>query len=128
MNIKKLIIVFLTFVSFKNVYGETLQYDAHKLAKEAAKSSCLNLAKINLHPKDFSSVVVHTEAKVKGVILDQYEGYQILVVYPYRRDGLVFLCTFRDYRQGAKLQLLNFGHADLAKNTDKDVTEVKLLW
>lgn len=100
-------------------------YQPQKLVKDKAENFCELLANINLHPEDFRSITLHTEPKTYGIAESDRDGYHILVTYPYRTDGVNWACVFRDYRQGALLQLVEFG---LIGGEQEEMRIIEPLW
>ncbi|MCE0757929.1 hypothetical protein LWH94_01800 [Marinobacter sp. G11] len=100
-------------------------YQPQKLVKDKAENFCELLANINLRPQDFQSITLHTEPKTYGIAESDRDGYHILVTYPYRTDGVNWACVFRDYRQGALLQLVEFG---LIGGEQEEMRIIEPLW
>lgn len=88
---------------------EVREYNAQKITKQRAETACEILAGINLHPKDHRAITLHTEAETLTIAAPEREGYQIVVTYPYRTDGVRWVCVFRDYRDNALIQLMEYG-------------------
>jgi hypothetical protein len=117
----------LPVISFAQESEDVRQYDIDKWVKSKAENSCLALANVVLPPDAYEAIILRTEAKTFAVVTHDYEGYTILVAYPYRQDGGTFHCSFRDYRRNKTIQLFQFGYMN--KSTGEDTfTEVKPLW
>ena len=86
-------------------------YQVQKLVKLKAENSCLLLANVTLHTKDFRALAIHIEPETKGLTFPERDGYFIATAYKYRTDGGVFGCIFRDFRTDGLIQLTEFGHA-----------------
>lgn len=101
---------------------EKYRYEPGKLIENKADLDCQSLASMSLGMQELVSISAHTKPKIIGTA---HNGKKVIVVsYPYRSDGISFVCAFYDYTNG-QLQLLEFGH--VGKNVD-DVTKVKLLY
>ena len=85
-------------------------YQVQKLVKLKAENSCLLLANVTLHTKDFRALAIHIEPETKGLTFPERDGYFIATAYKYRTDGGVFGCIFRDFRTDGLIQLTEFGH------------------
>jgi hypothetical protein len=85
-------------------------YQVQKLVKLKAENSCLLLANVTLHTKDFRALAIHIEPETKGLTFPERDGYFIATAYKYRTDGGVFGCIFRDFRTNGLIQLISFGH------------------
>jgi len=117
----------LPVIAFAQESGDVEQYNIDKWTKSKAENSCLALANVVLPPDAYEAIILRTEAKTFGVIAPEHEGYSIMVVYPYRQDGGMFHCAFRDYKRNGIIQLFQFGYVN--KSTGEDTfTKVKPLW
>jgi len=101
------------------VGGDVEQYNIDKWTKSKAENSCLALANVVLPPDAYEAIILRTEAKTFGVIAPEHEGYSIMVFYPYRQDGGMFHCAFRDYKRNGIIQLFQFGYVNKGTGTTK---------
>jgi len=87
------------------------QYNIDKFTKMQAENICMTLASVTLHSNEYQGLVLHIEPKTAGIILPGREGYFVVTVYEYKKDGGAFGCVFRDFRTNGLIQLASFGHA-----------------
>ena len=83
-------------------------YEVSKITESQAELNCRILAGIQLHHQDFSNLAIYSKPKITGVAIAGKK--HVAVVYPYRNDGVSYICLFKNFTLG-RLQLIEFGHA-----------------
>lgn len=84
-------------------------YPADKMVKKKAVMQCQNLASVTLNQREYRAIATEIEATVVAKRSDDPNGFFIIVAYPYRKDGVYYACTFKDFRSDGLIQLREFG-------------------
>lgn len=95
-----------------------------KLTENIAETSCQTLSRLTLDSQSAYSITLKTKPKIGGVAVKDQNA--VIVMYPYRSDGVNFVCLFKDYGKG-RLQLLSFGHSG-SDIKDDVMTNMNLLY